>query len=353
MGTTRNGNMEWAGNTAEQRFTARNVALVNLVSPANGSIVSGVDAVRSGIGANWTTTESLRTSRFILSTNPDPLQGVPVMDVPNPRAPLVLPRLSEGTYYWTVLGETEDNYLTSARSPARFQVSAVTLEPVTLVSPANGEEIPMSETDRTGFVRWTSAETPARTRFVLSRNPNPLVGTPILDIQNPSQLIALPRLQPGDYYWTVTGTTAEGFSINARSPSMFRILPVPPFPAVNYIYPVSGSALQPEEVRTNRGIVFTWNPIQGANEYVLTLWKDGAVRETLVTSPPVSTTRFFFEDLAKFSDGGDFIWRVIAQYRDQNGIVQRTGLARESRFIVNISRPNRGQAYPPGITYSR
>jgi hypothetical protein len=351
IGTTRNGTMEWAGNSAEQRFSARNVAAVNLVSPANGSVVNGVDALRSGISANWTTTESLRTARFILSTNPDPLQGVPLMDIPNPRAPLVLPRLGEGTYYWTILAETQDNFRTAARSPARFQVSAAIVEPVALVSPANGEEIPLSETDAR-FVRWTSAETPARTRFVLSRNPNPLVGTPILDIQNPPQMIALPRLQPGNYYWTVTGTTADGFSINARSPSMFRILPVPPLPAVTYISPANGATLQPEEVRTNRGVVFTWDPVQGANEYVFTLWKDGAIRE-LAVNPPSSATRFVFDDLAAFSEGGNFIWQVSAQYRDSNGIVQRTGQARESRFTINISRPDRKQAYPPGITYSQ
>jgi hypothetical protein len=352
-GKTRNEGLEWMGNSAEHRFAARDVAFVNLVSPARGTTIAGVDVVRSGVNVYWTTTEVLRSSRFILSTNPNPLQGTPIMDVQNPAAPLALPRLGEGTYYWTVLAETEDNYTASARSPARFHVSAVAIEPVALVSPANGAEIPMADARKAGIIQWTSAETPARSRFVLSRNRNPLAGTPILDIQNPPQMINLPALEPGDYFWTVTGTTSEGFAISARSPSMFRILPIPPLPAVKYILPANGATLQPEELRENRRVVFTWEPVQGANEYVFTLWKDGAVQETLMTSPPTSTTSVVFDDLNKLAESGVFIWRVTAQYRNESGRVERTGLSSESRFSVNIPRPGRGQAYPPGVTYSR
>jgi hypothetical protein len=349
-GRTRSESAEWAGNIAEQRFMARNVASVNPVSPTYGSTIAGLDAARSGVLANWTTSEPLRSSRFILSANPDPLQGIPIMDVPNPTAPLALPNLSAGTYYWTVLAETDDYYTASTRTPARFQVSAVTVAPIALVSPANGTEIPMPEINRSGVVRWTSTETPARSRFVLSRNPNPLSGTPVLDIQNPSQTVMLPALEPGVYYWTVTGTTAEGFAINARTPSMFRILPASPLSVVTGIFPANDAALQPEELRTNHEVVFTWEPVQGANEYVFTLWKDGDT--PLVTSQPISATRFVYGDFAKLSEGGSFRWQVTAQYRDRTGRIERTGLPGESRFTINVPRPNRGQAYPPGVTYS-
>ncbi|MDR0637861.1 MAG: hypothetical protein LBG27_02990 [Spirochaetaceae bacterium] len=353
IGKTRNEGLEWAGNTAEQRFAARNVAWVNLVSPARGSTITGIDAARSGLSASWTTTEPLRTSRFILSRNPDPLQGTLVMDVRNPVSPLMLPRLNEGTYYWTVLAETTDNYTVSPRSPARFHVTAVTLEPVVLVSPINGAQIPSAETRRAGLVQWTSAETPARSRFVLSRTPNPLTGTPILDIQNPPRMINLPALEPGDYYWTVTGTTPEGYHIGARSPSMFRILPAPPLPAVRCLVPANGAEIQPEPLRENRRVVFTWDAVEGANEYVFTLWKDGITRETLVESRPMNSTSFVFDDLNRFAEGGAFVWQVTARYRDENGRVERSGLSSESRFTIDLPRPSRGRAYPPGILYGR
>jgi hypothetical protein len=353
-GKTRNQTQEWVGNSAEQRFAARNVAPVNLVSPANGSTIDGIDALRSGIRANWTTTEPLRSSRFILSANPDPLQGTPIMDVRNPAATLALPRLSEGTYYWTVLAETGDNYTASARSPARFQISAIPVQPIALVFPANGAAIQLTpEADRTGTVQWTSAATPARSRFVLSRNPNPLTGTPVLDIQSPSQTIVLPLLEPGVYYWIITGTTAEGLAINARAPSMFRVLPLPPLPAVRNLLPANSVELSPEELRTSREVVFTWDPVPGANEYILTLWKDGVTQETLATTPPMSATRFVFNDLGKLASGGNFRWQVTAQYRNRTGRIERTSPASESRFTINIPRPSRGQAHAPGTTYGR
>jgi hypothetical protein len=353
-GRTRSQTQEWAGNIAEQRFAARTIAPVNLVSPANDSTIEGTDALRSEIRANWTTSEPLRSSRFILSTNPNPLQGTPIMDVRNPAASLVLPRLSAGTYYWTVLAETDDNFTVSARSPARFQITPATAEPVALVSPANGTAIQlMTEADRTGTVQWTSTETPARSRFILSRNPNPLAGTPVLDIQNPSQTITLPLLEPGIYYWTVTGTTAQGLSINALAPSMFRVLPLAPLPAANGLSPANSSEFGPEELRTNRAVVFTWNPVQGANEYIFTLWKDDGTRETLVTTPPTSATRFVLDDLSKLSAGGNFRWQITAQYRNRNGRVERSSPSAESRFTVNIPRPSRGQAHAPGTTYGQ
>ncbi|MDR1470809.1 MAG: FecR family protein [Spirochaetaceae bacterium] len=353
MGTTKNEGLERAGNSVEQRFVARNVAHVNLVSPARDATITGRNALRSGMSAIWTTTESLRASRFILSRNPDPLQGTPVMDARDPVSPLALPRLGEGTYYWTVLAEIEDNYPASARSPARFQVTAVVFEPVALVSPANGAQIPLAETRRAGLVQWTSAETPARSRFVLSRNPNPLSGTPILDIQNPPPMINLPALEPGDYYWTVTGTTSEGFSIGARSPSMFRVLPAPPLPAVRSLVPADGTAMQPEALRESRRVVFRWDAVEGANEYVFTLWKDGGARETLVASRPTNGTSVVFDDLNRLAEGGVFVWQVTARYRAENGRVEREGLDSESRFTIDIPRPSRGQAYPPGILYGR
>jgi hypothetical protein len=352
MGQTRSEGLERAGNTAEQRFAARNVTPISLVSPAG--TIPGINALRSGISANWTTTEPLRASRFILSRNPDPLQGTPVMDVRNPVSPIELPRpLNEGTYYWTVLAETEDGYTASARSPASFQVSAITLPPVELVSPANGAQIQLAETRVAGLVQWTSTETPARSRFVLSRNPNPLAGTPILDIQNPPRMINLPELLPGDYYWTVTGTTPEGYNIAARSPSMFRILPEPPLPAVRYLAPATGEAIRPETVRESRRVVFRWEAVEGANEYVFTLWRDGSTPETLVENRATNSTSIVFDDLPRLAEGGVFVWKVTARYRAENGRVERDGLESESRFTLDLPRPSRGQAYPPDVLYGR
>jgi hypothetical protein len=276
------------------------------------------------------------------------------MDVRNPASPLELPRsLSAGTYYWTVLAETEDGYPASARSPARFQITEADALPVALVTPANGAQIPLAEIRAPGLVRWTSTATPARSRFVLSRGPNPLTGTPILDIQNPPPMITLPELSPGDYYWTVTGTTANGADIGARSPSMFRVLPSPPLPAVRRLVPANGETLRPETLRESRRVVFTWEAVEGANEYVFTLWRDGAARETLIADRPTNSTSVVFDDLNRIAEGGVFVWQVTPRYRDSQGRVERSGPASESLFTINIPRPNRGQAHPPGVLYGR
>jgi hypothetical protein len=353
VGASKAEGMERVSAVEEIMFTARTVSPVTPVFPERGAVIEGITTIRPGISARWTTSEPLRTSRFILSRNPDPLQGTPVMDVWNPSVPLPLPRLAEGTYYWTVLAETVDGYSVSARAPTQFRVTPLAPVPATLDSPGSGAELTQAEARRAGVIQWSSAEPPARSRFVLSRNPDPLAGTPVLNVQNPSRSINLPALEPGVYYWTITGTSTDGIDISARAPSMFRILPPEPLAAARCLFPENGGSLEPEKLRAERRIIFTWEAVEGANEYEFVLLKDGEKREPLLTGKTVNGLIFTVDDLVPFAQGGDFVWQVTARYRGTDGRVERAGIAGESRFSVNIPHPARGQAYSPGLLYGR
>ena len=347
LGTAGTSNLERSGAVEPVPFNVRRVSPVNLVSPAAGAAISGLSALRTPGTVVWTSSEPLRSSRLVLTRR----GGNTVLDVANPVSPVRLPRLAEGSYEWTVYAETADGYPASAPAPISFAVTAAVPPLIALVSPPNGAAVSITEVETAGLLQWESAEEPARSRFVLSTNPDPLSGTPLLDIQNPERRLTLPWLDAGDYYWTVTGTTADNLSISARAPSRLSVVPAPPLPAVAYLAPRDGAELVPEDVRLSRRLTFIWGAVDGANEYVFTLRK--ATGETLLSLPPIMATSWVLDDLGILTEGGTYIWQVTAQQRIESGRLLRTGLLSESRFTFMFERPSRQQADPPGLMYGR
>jgi hypothetical protein len=86
---------------------------VRLESPPNGTEVPGLNALRRPGTVRWSSSESPRRVRFVLSRNENLSQ--PIVETANPPASVTLPRLAEGDYYWTVRAETEDGIDISAR----------------------------------------------------------------------------------------------------------------------------------------------------------------------------------------------------------------------------------------------
>jgi hypothetical protein len=83
-----------------------------------------------------------------------------------------------------------------------------------LESPDQGSTLPGLTARRQQTVfRWSSEEAVAKSRFVLSRNSNPLVGQPVVEITDPSRTIRLDRLEEGTWYWAVESQTPEGADI--------------------------------------------------------------------------------------------------------------------------------------------
>jgi hypothetical protein len=349
LGYTADGSYERAGAVAEAGFTARSVNTARLIAPVNGT---QVEAARADIYANWSVNEALRSSRLVVSTSPSPLEGSAVVDAMNPLPPYKLPDLLPGRYYWTVTAETEDGFSASARTNASFVVTPHQVEPITLVSPPNGAQLSFADSRRVGLIEWTLAVPSQSTRFVLSRNPDPLSGTPVLEIQNPPSSLNLPALESGRYYWTIAGTNVDNLPINARAPFSFNLLPAPPLASVSYIAPVNGAVLSPDELRENRGLGFVWQPVEDANEYVLTL-RD-ARGNLLASSPPLAATTFTISDLRVFASGGVYRWSVTAQRRGEGGRLERTGPPPSpSVFTLDLTRPERLEANPPGVMYGK
>ncbi|MDR0486885.1 MAG: hypothetical protein LBG91_01425, partial [Treponema sp.] len=72
---------------------------------------------------------------------------------------------------------------------------------VTLESPNQGSTLPgLTALRQQTVFRWNSEEAVAKSRFVLSRDPNPLRGRPAVEITDPNRTVRLDRLEEGIWY---------------------------------------------------------------------------------------------------------------------------------------------------------
>jgi len=100
---------------------------VSLLSPADGAGIPGLTALRNPTSFQWDTEAVFTSSRFIVSSNPDPLQGRPAQVIPNPGRAISVNRLDAGTWYWTVEVQTADGPISAP--PRRLVVQAIPLLP--------------------------------------------------------------------------------------------------------------------------------------------------------------------------------------------------------------------------------
>jgi hypothetical protein len=206
---------------------------------------------------------------------------------------------------------------------------------VTLESPTNGTTLAgLTALRQQTIFRWSSNEAVARSRFVLSRNSNPLTGQAVIEILDPNRTIRLDGIEEGIWYWTVEAQTPEGVNISAQTPRQLRVLPIPLLPAPSDRQPPEGYRVDIEELKKVT-INFIWSGVQGANAYIFTLYQDvGSGRRQITQIGPENITSWATD--VKTLGRGNFIWRVEAVNVGRNNVIEQHGNPAESRFDVDI-----------------
>jgi hypothetical protein len=127
----------------------------------------------------------------------------------------------------------------------------------------------------------------------------------------------------------------------------------PPLPSAAGRQPENNYVIDPEMLRESRTIVFTWDPVEGADTYIFTLLgeNDSGIRQSIVVVEG-SERSYTLEDLSLL-DQGRFIWQVEAVSRGTNGTIERRGIPGENRFTVDIPQPDTPRGKEPGILYGR
>jgi len=194
---------------------------VNLVSPADGAGIPGLTALRSQTIFQWDTEAAITSSRFIISSNPNPLQGRPAVTVQNPGRTVRVDRLGEGTWYWTVEVQTADGVTVSASRPRRLVVQPVPLLPAPgNMSPERNAVLGYDyfKSNRNINFRWAAVQganayiftlyqqTPSGRRQI-ERSTNSRVGYTFTDLS---------QLDRGTFVWQVEAVNMRGSVVEQR-----------------------------------------------------------------------------------------------------------------------------------------
>ena len=252
--------------------------------------------------------------------------------------------LPAGQYYWRASsGATQT-------APRRFEIRNAAR--VALNFPANAAVIKGIEAVRNPpLLVWQSEERVVNTRLILSQNPNPQEDGAVLNVAPAEKSVRAPPLEAGVYYWTVLAETPDGTNVSAATPFSFTVEPAPRLPAAALRAPSDGNAITAEQLRTSRSIDFTWNAAQGANAYILSIYRgqDGARQNPVFTSGPIAATTYSFRTL-NVLDAGPFVWQIEPVVVNGAGRVEQHGAASTRRFTININLPQSRQL-PDEETY--
>ena len=123
----------------------------------------------------------------------------------------------------------------------------------------------------------------------------------------------------------------------SQTPSQPKVPPIPFLAAPSNRLPAEGYLIGIEELKKTN-INFSWSQVQGANGYILTIYKEanGERRQILQMGPENRTS--WSTDI-KTLGRGNFIWRIEAVNVGENNVIEQHGNPAESRFAVDIPRP--------------
>jgi hypothetical protein len=256
-----------------------------------------------------------------------------------------------GNYHWTVQAFSDGDSSHSRRTGlvSRTSFLAATPDRVALVYPRNGVTVTGFNTSNSaGVVRWESKEKITQSRFVLSRNADPLRGTPLVRVNNPPKEIRLTALAAGTYYWTITAE-AEGFDVSAGKVFSFTVPALPPLAAATGLKPDS-VVFGIRDIQDLQRMGFSWNTVENANAYIFTLWHRAgdSLKQIAQTRPQNQTAHEI--DLQNL-DVGAFEWQVEAVLVGTDGNVEQHGDAAVGTFVIDIPLPDELQLYEAGMLY--
>ncbi len=209
-----------SGSIAEQLFNLRKLSPCELVSPADGAVFDGKEAILHPGEISWKSIEKAAASRLAVVRDPRDLKGLgpgspapkgAVMWVARPAGRVSLVRLEEGRYWWTVLAETADGLDISALKPRSFTVTPVPRLPATQsMAPADGTvfDYDYLKKSRSARFEWAAVAGANRYRLVIrSRQKKKAETEALVDVSLGDEkswtLADLGALGQGDFTWSV------------------------------------------------------------------------------------------------------------------------------------------------------
>jgi len=272
----------------ERRLIVLSGAITRLQSPAASSIFKYTDELPV-LRFQWEEIEDVNSYTLEVCSTPD--FSAPVIQRQSQINFFTASGLEEGTWYWRVKALFPQNYLEeyTVSQTNYFNIEKITEEPQSL-----------------NLSQWFIAEIPP-------------------------EIIAVSE-----------SITAEQVVLQ-EAPILL--------PAPRILQPVRGRRFTMNDLQNQRSINFSWQPVTGANAYILTIYQQTNFgRRQIFRTQPLRSPNYSLEDL-RILDNGTFIWQVESVNRGQNNVIEQRGNMAESTFIMDIILPGMIQVEGTGVIY--
>ena len=195
---------------------------ITLISPAPGTNIPGVQALRAPLEARWRTTEPLRNVQLLVSQTPTPSSDPKAIVMDAGSSSVNFPALSEGIWYWVIRGDTSDERGATAGDAFWFKVLPIPQLPSpVLIQPENQSIIDIAQLtrDRNITFKWEEVNGANAYIFSLFRE-NAQEGSSgpptLITSSSPEAVLSyvlnnLSILNEGNYLWQ-----AEAVYVNAN-----------------------------------------------------------------------------------------------------------------------------------------
>ena len=128
-------------------------------------------------------------------------------------------------------------------------------------------------------------------------------------------------------------------------------MPVPLLDTPENMIPQTGHSIGRDELRRQRTIDFSWQSVEGANSYILTIYRDVFPRRQQIFQTETENELGYSFDISRFPDSGNYIWQIEAVAYDNNDRIIRRGKPGENTFDIDFQRPGRVRTRDMGILY--
>jgi hypothetical protein len=196
---------------------------VRLLSPAQGTRLAGLTALRNQTVFSWEYSGEAAKTRFVLSRSANPLQGRPQVERLNPGSSVRLNRLEEGNWYWTVEVETPEGNTVRADQPRQLRVLPIPVLPAPEDRrPVSGTSIGVEElkTQRNIIFSWSAVQGANGYFFTLYREADgkrqKITGNEQPMNSTSWTLENLNILDRGNFIWQIEAVNTSGGRIDQR-----------------------------------------------------------------------------------------------------------------------------------------
>jgi len=225
--------------------------------------------------------------------------------------------------------------------------------PITLVSPASGINVAGIQALRSPLeARWTTEEPLKNAQLIVSQTQDPSSDPRAVVKDAGTRPVTFPPLSEGIWYWIIRGDTNDERGATPGDPFWFKVLPIPLLPAFRPIQPQDDVVIGIVQLTRDKMISFRWNPVEGANAYIFSLFRETDPPTLLITAPPDAVYIYDLQNLSILNQG-NYLWQVEAVYLNESGVIEQRGKIEQHRFTIDIQHSSDFQTRSQGTMYGQ